>query len=58
MKTTSGRCRKCNIRWVWEGYRVKLRDARCPNCGERIKATSYLFKGQTLVAPQDRMIDP
>lgn len=41
---TSGRCHACQIRYTWKGL-PRLRDAFCPGCGGKLKATTHLFKG-------------
>lgn len=45
----SGRCHKCNIRYIWKKNHPKLKDAVCPNCGRTpLKQTTHLFKGRTI----------
>jgi uncharacterized paraquat-inducible protein A len=44
---TSGRCWKCNIRYVWKG-KPRLKNAYCPKCGLKLKATTHQFKGGTI----------
>lgn len=40
---TTGRCRACNVRYIWRG-KPQLKDASCPNCGRELRATTHLFK--------------
>lgn len=42
-KETSGRCRRCNVRYLWPG-KPRLKDAYCPNCGYKLSATTHMFK--------------
>jgi len=47
-KEVSGRCRVCNIRYIWKKNHPKLKDAVCPNCGRpTLRATTHQFKGKT-----------
>lgn len=45
-KQTSGRCIKCNIRFIWNG-KPKLSDAYCPICGIKLTQTTHMFQGLT-----------
>ena len=45
-RQTSGRCWKCNVRYIWQGA-PRLKDAHCPKCGRELRATTHLFKGIT-----------
>lgn len=48
-KEVSGRCHKCNIRYIWKKNKPKLKDAVCPNCGmTKLKATTHMFKGKSI----------
>jgi hypothetical protein len=48
-KETSGRCHRCNIRYIWKRNTPKLKDAVCPNCGcTKLKQTTHLFKGKSI----------
>ena len=40
----TGRCPKCDVRYVWPAHKCKLRDAGCPECGTRLWATTHMFK--------------
>ncbi len=45
----TGRCRKCNIRYVWDkrgrdGRPKRLNDAACPECKTPLSMTTHLFK--------------
>lgn len=44
----SGRCRKCNIRFIWPRRYGKLSDMNCPQCGIPLRGTTYLFQGKTV----------
>lgn len=46
-RTTTGRCHKCNIRFVWH-VNLRLYHALCPICDTPLKQTTHLFKGKTL----------
>ena len=37
-RETTGRCHGCKIRFIWSG-RPRLKDAYCPDCGDKLKAT-------------------
>ena len=51
-KEVSGRCHRCNIRYIWKKGKPKLKDAICPNCGQsRLRATTHLFKGPSYRLP-------
>lgn len=43
---TSGRCWKCQIRYIWKG-KPRLKDAYCPGCGAKLRPTTHLFTGTT-----------
>ncbi len=43
---TSGRCRRCSIRFVWKGKPL-LKHAFCPYCSRRLHQTTHLWKGKT-----------
>lgn len=40
----TGRCPKCDVRYVWPAHKCRLRDAGCPKCGTRLWATTHMFK--------------
>ena len=44
---TSGRCWKCNVRFIWKG-KPRLKDAYCRWCESKLKATTHQFKGETV----------
>ncbi|KKN72368.1 hypothetical protein LCGC14_0411950 [marine sediment metagenome] len=45
----SGRCHRCNIRYIWKKNHPKLKDAIYPNCGmEQLHQTIRLFKGKSI----------
>ena len=45
----TGRCHICNIRFIWPTKVTKLRDAYCPLCGGKLRATTHEFKsGKTI----------
>ncbi len=41
---TQGKCVKCEVLWYWPGNTPKLRDAKCPECGEALQRTTYKVK--------------
>lgn len=43
MNTHNGKCPRCLIRYVWTGN-LKLKEARCEQCGEPLSATTHLSK--------------
>jgi hypothetical protein len=43
----SGRCRKCNIRFIWPAKIGRLKDMNCIFCGSQLQLTTHLFKGET-----------
>ena len=45
-RETTGRCHKCEIRFVWEGKPL-LKHAACPYCGRPLRLTTHLWKGKT-----------
>lgn len=46
-RDVSGRCRSCNIRFIWGKGMPRLKDAACPYCGSPLYLTTHLFKGKT-----------
>ena len=54
----SGRCHKCNIRYIWPAKEGMLKDAYCPKCGERLRQTTHLFKGGPTVRQTPTMQTP
>ncbi len=54
----SGRCRKCNVRYVWQKRTGgTLKGKRCPRCSQQLRATTHLFKGQTADLDQQALAD-
>jgi rRNA maturation endonuclease Nob1 len=45
MRTTTGRCRACKVRYTWPGQPL-LRNAYCPVCGMPLFLTTHLWKGK------------
>jgi predicted SprT family Zn-dependent metalloprotease len=43
----SGRCRQCNIRYLWLRRLGNLSHMKCPKCGGRLSLTTYRFRGET-----------
>lgn len=41
---TKGRCRQCKIVWWWRRGKRRLTDTQCPQCGGRLKPTTYQTK--------------
>jgi hypothetical protein len=57
----SGRCHKCNIRFIWDrrgrdGRPKRLKDARCPRCRGPLHPTTHLFKAGPTVREVPRHI--
>ncbi len=47
-KETTGRCHKCNSRFIWNKKLGKLSQMTCPFCpGFHLKLTTHQFKGDT-----------
>ena len=44
----TGRCHKCNIRFIWPNSFGRLKDMTCPICGTALAQTTHLFKGRTI----------
>ncbi len=45
-KETSGRCHKCEVRFVWpKSAHILLKDAFCPRCGRKLQLTTHMWKG-------------
>lgn len=44
----SGRCHRCDIRFIWARKLGKLSELICPFCFEHLKPTTHLFKGETM----------
>lgn len=44
----SGRCHKCNVRFIWPRRLGKLSEMPCPQCGGSLRQTTHIFKGKTL----------
>lgn len=44
----TGRCRKCNIRFIWNQKMGRLKDMTCPKCGRPLQQTTHMFKGTTM----------
>lgn len=44
MITTQGKCIKCKIAYRWYSKYRKLREAKCPRCGEQLKQTSCFLE--------------
>lgn len=44
-RTRQGKCTKCRVRWVWPDKRTepRVREAHCPECGTKLKATTHLL---------------
>lgn len=42
---TQGKCPKCKVAFHF-AMPACLRDAYCPDCGAKLVATSYLYKGE------------
>jgi len=40
---TQGKCITCRIKFLFD-YPKRLKDAYCPFCGEKLRATTYLLK--------------
>lgn len=43
----TGRCRKCNIRFIWDKKLGSLKEMQCPHCQTPLSQTTHLFKGET-----------
>ena len=43
---TSGRCRRCEIRFVWKGKPL-LKHAICPYCASPLYLTTHRWQGKT-----------
>jgi hypothetical protein len=46
-KEMSGRCHKCNSRFLWARKLGKLKDMLCPFCNKHLSGTTHLFNGDT-----------
>jgi hypothetical protein len=46
-KEVSGRCHKCNARFIWSRRLGKLPAMTCPFCFAHLHETTHLFKGDT-----------
>jgi hypothetical protein len=46
-KEISGRCRRCNCRFLWPARLGKLKNMTCLFCGASLGSTTHLFKGKT-----------
>jgi DNA-directed RNA polymerase subunit RPC12/RpoP len=47
-KERTGRCTKCNIRFIWPQTYSNLKGMICPKCGSRLAQTTHMFKGKTI----------
>jgi hypothetical protein len=43
----TGRCRNCNIRFIWPVKIGSLKNMVCPICYTPLSQTTHLFKGKT-----------
>lgn len=43
-KVVKGRCCRCNNAFVWAKGKLKLKDARCPGCGDWLTMTVWYLK--------------
>jgi PHP family Zn ribbon phosphoesterase len=43
----TGRCHKCNVRYIWPTKLARLTEMTCPTCGGPMSHTTHLFKGRT-----------
>lgn len=41
---TKGKCIKCKVVWYWPTGKLRLKDARCPNCNGRLLPTVHYMK--------------
>lgn len=37
-----GKCDKCKVHHLWPEGTPRVRDAKCPDCGEQLKRTTHL----------------
>lgn len=42
MNMRQGKCDYCRTCFRWNAKLMRLRDAYCPQCGEKLQATTYL----------------
>ena len=42
-RSVSGRCWTCNVVYAWEAGKPRLKDAYCPVCGRKLRATTHLY---------------
>jgi uncharacterized paraquat-inducible protein A len=47
-KERTGRCRKCNIRFIWDKKLGSLKTMACPYCETQLSQTTHMFKGKTM----------
>lgn len=43
----TGRCHKCRARFIWPAKMGRLKDMKCPFCGDQLRQTTYMWKGAT-----------
>lgn len=48
-QSTSGRCVRCLIRFVWPKNKPKLRHAFCPLCSTKLHRTTHLWQGKNMI---------
>jgi uncharacterized paraquat-inducible protein A len=48
-RNVSGRCHRCNIRYVWQPPPL-LRDAYCPRCSSKLQQTTHLGHQKVVIA--------
>jgi DNA-directed RNA polymerase subunit RPC12/RpoP len=47
LRQMSGRCFKCNTRYIWDKRLGGYKEIKCPDCGATLHRTTHLFKGDT-----------
>lgn len=41
---TKGKCVNCKVVWHWPAGKLRLKDARCPNCHRALRQTTHLMR--------------
>jgi NAD-dependent SIR2 family protein deacetylase len=41
---TKGKCSKCKVVWYWKAGILRLKDAKCPQCGGPLTPTVHYMK--------------
>jgi hypothetical protein len=57
VRETQGRCRTCEIRFVWPSRKGLLRGAHCERCGTQLRQTIHFAKCPVVELPEGPIYD-